>query len=345
MTALVPLPATGPVPGNDWELGDSRPEVEALLDHAFTANGDDHELGLTLAVVCVSRGKIVAERYGPDTNADTTLISWSMAKSVTQALVGLLAGDGQLDVDAPAPVPEWTDPDDPRNAITLAHLLRMRSGLEWNEDYVDADTSHCLEMLFGSGHTDMGAFAAASAAIAPADTVFNYSSGTTNIISRLITQLLGTEQAVRDYMDARLLGPLAMASADPRFDDAGTFVGSSYLYATARDFARFGMLYLRDGIWNGRRLLPEGWVDRARTPTSVDAEVPGRAYGEHWWMNLDDPAGTFWANGYEGQFIAVVPSADAVVVRLGKTPADKYDALRDWQFRLVDAMATTSARA
>jgi CubicO group peptidase (beta-lactamase class C family) len=205
----------------------------------------------------------------------------------------------------------------------------MRSGLTFREDYEDAGTSHCLEMLFGSGAVDMAHYAASLPLAHPIDTVWNYASGTTNIISRAIGMVVGGgREGVSAFLAEELFGPIGMTSAEPRFDDAGTWVGSSYLYATARDFARFGELYLRDGVWDGRRILPEGWVDLARTPLSIDPE-DGDGYGNQWWITGDD-LGTFAAFGYEGQTVMVVPALDVVLVRLGKTPSTHKPALRQW---------------
>jgi CubicO group peptidase (beta-lactamase class C family) len=277
------------------------------------------ELGLTLAVLVVHGGEVVVEEYGPDTTAETPLISWSTAKSVTQALLGIAIRDGHIDadLDGPAPVPDWQGPDDPRRQITVRQLLTMTSGLQFVEDYVDADISHCIDMLFGAGQTDVAAYAAARPLEHAPGSFWSYSSGTTNILARLIGDAVGGPDAMRTFVHAELFGPLGMTSADPRFDDAGTFIGSSFLDATARDFARFGELYLA----GGRDILPPGWVELARTPVPIvpDEEVSG--YGAHWWLWRDFP-GTFAAHGYEGQYIVVAPDRDLVLVRLGKTPAE-----------------------
>jgi CubicO group peptidase (beta-lactamase class C family) len=277
------------------------------------------ELGLTLAVAVAHGGRLVAEAYADSAAVDTTLISWSTAKSVTHALVGILVGHGRLRPEDPAPVAAWAG--DERAAITLQDLLEMRPGLAFVEDYVDAGVSDCITMLFGPESRDMAAFAAAKALEHSPGTFFNYSSGTTNIVSRIVGDAVGGGEAgMRAFMAEELFEPLGMTSADPRFDGAGTFVGSSYLYCTARDFLRFGLLYLRDGLWDGRRILPEGWVEHARTPVPVPPEEEF-GYGAHWWLWPDRP-GMFAAHGYEGQYILVVPDLDLVVVRLGKTPAE-----------------------
>jgi CubicO group peptidase (beta-lactamase class C family) len=310
-----------PWPTKDWP--EARPDADvdrrAVAESIAAIFGKRTELGVSLATVIVHRGRIVAERYGPDSDVDTTLISWSMAKSVTSAMIGLLVGDGLLEIDAPAPVAEFVGTD--KAAITVRELLAMKSGLEFVEDYVDDSISHCLEMLFGSGINDHAHYAACLPLIHEPGTVWNYSSGTTNILARIAGDVLGGREAMERYMHDRLLDPIGMTSAVPKFDDAGTFVGSSYLYATARDFARFGLLYLRDGVWDGQRILPEGWVDYARTQVAVDEEPPHFGYGAHWWIWPDQP-GSLAAHGYEGQYTIVVPARDLIVVHLGKVPVD-----------------------
>ncbi len=322
----VPLPPQPPGvawPTGEWEegpqlTGDATALAE-LLDPVF-AVPETPELAQSLALVAVQGGRIVAERYGPGLGPDDTFISWSTAKSMTHAAVGLLVGDGRFDPSAPAAVPEWSGSGDPRAAITTDDLLAMRSGLHFVEDYVDDSVSDCLEMLWGSGADDVAGYAASQPLEHPIGTTFNYSSGTTNIVTRLLGDVVGGgEGGMRSFLQDRLFGPIGMRTATPKFDAAGTWVGSSYVFATARDYARFGLLHLRDGTWDGRRLLPEGWVDSARTIRSHDPEDDWW-YGHHWWVRGDD-VGTFWANGYEGQMIACVPALDLVVVRLGKTPA------------------------
>jgi CubicO group peptidase (beta-lactamase class C family) len=279
------------------------------------------ELGLTLAVLAVQGGEVVLEAYGADTTADTPLISWSTAKSVTQALLGIAIRDGYLDadLDQPAPVPEWQGGNDPRRAITVRQLLTMTSGLRFVEDYVDSEISHCLDMLFGAGQKDVAAYAADLPLEHEPGTFWSYSSGTTNILARMIGDAVGGPDAMRAFMHDELFGPLGMTSADPRFDDAGTFVGSSFLYATTRDYARFGELYLA----GGRDILPGGWVDLARTPVPIVPPDEPSGYGAHWWVwRRPEFPGAFAAHGYEGQYIVVAPDRDLVFVRLGKTPAD-----------------------
>ena len=324
----------------DWPVGESIAAVDALVDEVFT----DPAVADTLAVVVVQGGQIVAERYGGalarfdgppiPVGPDTTLTSWSMAKSMLHAIVGMLVGEGRLVLDDPAPVPAWSS--DERARITLRHLLQMRDGLAWTEDYVDG-ASDVIEMLWGRGAADVAAFAADRPLAAAPGERFNYSSGTSNVVSGIVARTLGPGEPYLRFLHERLLDPIGMTSAKPDFDAAGTWVASSTLYATARDFARFGLLYLRDGMWDGTRLLPAGWVDDARTPVSVDEE-DGTQYGSQWWVSADD-WGTFWANGYEGQRIFVVPALDAVVVRLGKMPVERAPALAVWSARMLKALA------
>lgn len=302
--------------------------------------------GCSLAFMVVQRGELIAERYGTvppngfqaspqPVGPDTPLVSWSTAKSMSHAAVGVLVGDGVLDLLAPAPVPQWSGTD--KEAITLLDLLEMRPGLRFVEDYVDGDSSHCLDMLFGGGAADHAAYAVALPLDDPPGKVWNYSSGTTNIICRILGDAVdGGEQGMRAFLAERLFGPAGMTSADPRFDAAGTWVGSSYVYATARDFARFGELYLHDGVAAGERVLPAGWLDHARTTIAVDPET-GFGYGRHWWTWPDQP-GSVAAHGYEGQYILVLPDRDTVLVHLGKTDAEVRPGLLARLRRIIEVV-------
>ena len=350
MSGLVALPAQPAGvdwPTEEWPTGEvSRGvDLDPLLDEVFDDGGP---LARSFAVLVVHGGRLVAERYQgalehfdrPPTpvTAETTLLSWSMAKSMLHAVVGMLVADGQLALDAPAAVPEWADPGDPRHAITLRQLLAMRDGLDFAEDYVDGEVSDTIEMLFGDGQADMAHFAADRPLVAPPGTRFNYSSGTSNIISGIVARAVGPGESYARFLHGRLFGPLGMTSADPEFDEAGTWVASSSLYATARDYARFGLLYLRDGVWDGVRLLPAGWVDYGRTWVSEDPD-DASPYGAHWWGVAGDTLGTFRASGYEGQSITLCPALDLMVVRLGKTPHEREPNLIPWRAAMVRAFA------
>lgn len=345
MTALLPLPAQPadvPWPTESWPEAPLPKDADAdaihqLLDRAF---GDtiDPALGETHSLVIVKDGAIVAERYGEGFSASDTYPSWSMAKSMTQALIGILVKDGKIDIQAPAAVPEWQGADDPRKAITLDQLLRMSSGLAFREEYVADNPSDVIEMLWGAGKEDAGHFAASFDLEHDPDTFWSYSSGTTNIVARIAAEAFGEKGAPFEaFMRERLFDVIGMKSPLPKFDGTGVFIGSSFCYCTARDFARFGTLYLRDGIWDGQRLLPEGWVDYARTPTpQTPAMIEEHgAYGAHWWLGLGGE-GSFSANGFEGQFTIVAPDLNLVLVRNGKTPADLGPNVKKWMADLID---------
>jgi CubicO group peptidase (beta-lactamase class C family) len=318
------------------DLAAARDVVEPL----FAA---DAPHGTSLAVVVMQAGRVVLERYGhtPDTafgpggpvTADTTLVSWSMAKSITHAAVGILVDEGRLRLDAPAPVPSWKGTEKER--ITLQHLLDMRSGLHFVEDYVDGEVSNVIDMLFGEGRDDVAAYAAALPLDHEPGSVWNYSSGTTNIVARIVGDAVGGGSAgMESFLRDRLFNPAGMHSAVPKFDAAGTFVGSSFVYATARDFATFGELYRCDGVTaEGARVLPSGWSDHARVQSALDEES-GFAYGAHWWSWPDLP-GSMACHGYEGQYTLVVPDRELVVVHLGKVAADDRPIVNEALRRIV----------
>jgi len=331
-------------PALDWVEGELDPSVDAdTLDGVISLLvSQPSDLATTLALVVIHNGRVVREMYGPETDASTTLISWSMAKSITQALVGMAVGDGLLSIDDDHLFPEWENDD--RANITLGNLLNMTSGLEWLEDYVDGKASDVIEMLFGDKKFvgDHAAYAASKNLEAKPGTKYLYSSGTTNLVTKILSRALGekpgSSDAMSKFMQERLFDPLGMQTAIPRFDTSGNFVGSSYVYATARDFARFGYLYLNDGMWDGSRLLPDGWVDYSRTPIARDPEN-NLDYGAHVWMFPNDP-GSIAALGYEGQFTWASPHRNLVVVRLGKTNAEYAPRLREELSRIVHAFPT-----
>lgn len=277
----------------------------------------------TRAVVVAYKGRLVAERYAEGFTKDTPLIGWSMAKSVINALVGVLIREGKASLADPAAHPAWRGASDPRRDITLGQLLHMTSGLQFREDYADplGDVVHMLLRA-----RDAAAYAAAKPLEADPGARWSYSSGTTNIIAYAIRRIVGDPMYL-EFPRRALFDRIGMASAVMETDASGTFVGSSFMYATARDWARFGLLYLRDGVWSGERILPEGWVAYTRSPV---ANAPDRQYGAHFWLRIPDryrcgvqsrrvPSDAFHAVGHEGQFVTIIPSRELVLVRLGFT--------------------------
>lgn len=344
MTPLLPLPpqpADTPWPTEEWPLGDLPPTLDrerfdALIDAPFLHQHGD--FGETFAFVAVHKGRLVHERYGPNYGPDVTCPSWSEAKSITQALIGILVGDGKIDIHAPADVREWRETDDdPRRAITLDLLLRMSSGLAFIEEYLPDRASDVVEMLWGKGKEDVAHFAASFPLAHKPGTFYSYASGTTNIVSRCAAQAADAfGPDFERFMRERLFDPIGMKSPRPKFDKAGTFIGSSFCFATPRDFARFGLLYMRDGMWDGTRILPAGWVDYARTPTWQQDSTPDGPYGAHWWLGLGGP-GSFSANGYEGQFTVIAPDIDLILVRNGKAPGvTEKENVRRWLGQIAD---------
>ena len=279
----------------------------------------------THAMVVVYKKQIVAEKYADNITAATPLLGWSMTKSWTNALVGILVKNRKLDIYQPAPVKAWQSPDDPRGKITLDQLMRMSSGLEFEERYLPfADATY---MFYE--RNSMAEYAAGKPLQFEPDTKWSYSSGTTNIIARIIRDHVGGTLAdVHNFAREGLFDKLGMHSALIEPDPSGSFVGSSYGFATARDWARFGLLMKNDGVWKGERILPEGWVKYSTTPTP---QAPKGQYGAQFWLNAgakDNPADKifrtlpndlYYMGGFNGQIVAVIPSWDLVIVRLGVT--------------------------
>ena len=299
----------------------ARGEVAAVIQRAFS-EPDPRRPRRTQAVVVVHHGHIVGEQYAVGIAADTPLIGWSMTKSVLNALVGVLVRQNRLTLDAPVALAEWREPGDPRGSISLSDLLRMSSGLRFDEN-MENPRSDVMRMLLDVG--DAAALATKQVLVAAPGTRWQYSSGTSNIIARVIRNTLRDDSEHLLFPRHALFDRVGMAGAVLETDAAGTFVGSSYMYATARDWARFGMLYLQDGVWGDERILPEGWVAYSRSPAPAD---PAKRFGAHFWLDVPSeycgtaiplPRDAFHAAGHEAQFVTIVPSRDAVIVRLGRT--------------------------
>ncbi len=294
--------------------------LNAAIDAVFAEPNADAPRR-TRALVVVHGGRIVAERYAEGFGAEVPMIGWSMTKTALNALIGLRIKDGKLATTQASLLPEWRSKDDQRAKITLDALLTMTSGLAFDESYGDTD-SDVVQMLFGSG--DMARYAAAKPLLSPPGSEWHYSSGTSLILARALRDSFASEDDYLAFPRRRLFDPLGMRSAVLEIDASGTFVASSFLYASPRDWARLGLLYLRDGVWNGERLLPEGWVQYSLTPATLS---DGR-YGAHLWLKLPQsdalgeppmPEDAFYMLGHDEQIVAIVPSRDLVIVRLGLT--------------------------
>ena len=282
------------------------------------------------------KGELVAERYRTGITPATRLLSWSMGKSFTNALVGIMVKDGMVEIHAPLDIPEWQQ--DGRREITLNDLMQMQSGLSWNEDY--GNRSDVNLMLHRE--TDMGLFAQSKPLEFKPGTHWYYSSGSTNIVMRYLRGRFTSDEAFLEYLRERLFTPLGICDACFEPDMNGTPVGSSYLYVTARDYARFGQLFLDDGCIAGERILPEGWVEYTTTPAS-DSEG---GYGAYFWLNRnhvcpDVPEDMYSCQGHDGQEIYIIPSKELVVVILGYSP--KPDHVIDFNALLRDVIGCLPA--
>jgi CubicO group peptidase (beta-lactamase class C family) len=353
--ASAATPAARPAPAGAADAPEAVPDIagpavvdpaseplRAALDRVFEEPPGEPVRG-SKAVVVVHDGRVVAERYAPGYGLDTPMLSWSMNKSVVNALIGVLVRQGRLAVGAPAPVPAWRDPSDPRHAITIEQLMRMTSGLALDETNTGFDPSSRMLFL----EPDMAGFAQTAALAAPPGTRYHYSSPSTLILSRIIRDAVGRDAVGRDavgrdavggraedvrrFAERELFAPLGMRGVTLEFDATGTQVGSTYMYATARDWARFGQLYAADGVAGGRRILPEGWVDYSASPTAGSRD----GYAAGFFTNRGEsdlarlrvrggmPADSFFASGTQGQRIVVAPARRLVVVRLGRS--------QDWE--------------
>jgi CubicO group peptidase (beta-lactamase class C family) len=323
----------------NWLLSTYNPETVAILNQpkldsavSYLFQPRNGKNIYTRAVLVVHNDKIVAEKYADGYNQNSQFLGWSMAKSITSALTGLLVKEGKLNVTQPAPVKEWQDLKDERHKITIEHLLQQTSGLDFWENYKNA--SDATKMLSNKG--DMGGYTASRPLKHEPGSEFYYSSGNSNLLSLIIRNTVGD----KDYYlfpYKNLFHKIGMYHTLLEPDASGTFVGSSYVYASARDYARFGLLYLHDGVWNGERILPEGWVQKTITPP-VSNKL--KNYGYQFWLNgLDEndpsrkefpeaPADLFYADGYGGQRIYIIPSKQLVAVRMGLYKFDEHEFLK-----------------
>lgn len=347
-----PPPALLPDIAGPSLVAPETPQLGAALDRAF-AEPETPPFRRTRAVIVLKEGRVVAERYAEGCGIDTPVLGFSATKSVMSALAGILVRKGMLALDQPAPVAAWQSPGDPRRAITVDHLLRHTAGLALGSS-LSASLGAALEPVnrMKFMESDMAAYAESIELATPPGSAWNYHDGNTIILSRLIRDAAGGHAAdVLRLARQELFGPLGMRSVTLEFDASGTPEGSSQMLASARDWARFGMLYLNDGVAGGKRILPEGWVKYSASPTP-NAWV---GYGAGFWTNLGDSVGAtyriehgwprdaFFAKGTIGQYVIIVPSERLVIVRLGTSPNWPPEA--DGVFQLVsDVVAATAGK-
>ncbi len=335
--ALVPEPVSLPILpdiAGPFVVEPASPKLKGALDTLFTEADPKHPRQVKAAVV-LAHGKVIAERYAPGYGVDTPINGWSVSKSVMNALVGVMVREGKLSVAQPAPIPKWRAQGDPHGAITIDNLLRMTSGLSVDEDNSGFDVSSQVlyterDMVLASIHQKM---------IRKAGAEFHYGSPQTLILARIVENLVGgTPESFLRFARRELFEPLGMTGVTVETDDAGTPVMSSYVSAPARSWARFGQLYLQDGMIGKVRVLPVGWVDYSRRATL------GSNYGAGFWTNMTTapeaqrriaagmPADTFFASGAMGQRIYIIPSRDVVIVRMGLTPDGDFGIAEDIAF-------------
>ena len=297
--------------------------LEKAMDSAFA----NPETRRTRTVMVLYKNHLIAERYAEGFNRDTPVLGWSMTKSVLATLYGILDYQNKIDLNQPTGWEEWAN--DSRNNITFNHLLRMQSGLEWDEDYTSI--SDVTRMLFLE--SNMSEVQSTKESVAAPGEIWNYSSGTSNLLSGMLRKLSNNDQEYLDFPYRELIDRIGMNSMLIETDMAGNFVGSSYAWASTADWAKFGLLYLNKGNWFGDQLFAEDWVDYVTKPT----DYSNGTYGAHFWLNAqgkypDVPKDLFSANGYQGQFVFIVPSKNLVVVRTGLAEGpffDVNDFLRD----------------
>ena len=324
------------------EAGAPRDQLARQVDELFTMEG----LGETRAVLLYADGRLAAERYAEGYSEETRFISWSMAKTITAVLIGMLAADGLLDVDAPAPVDMWQRSGDPRADITLEHLLQMRSGLRHTEAGDPPYESSEVRMLFLDGGDDMAKWAKEQPLEAEPGERFEYSSNTTVILADIAARALtdsedpdARREAVETYLQQRLFGPLGMNSMVAEYDASGTLIGGSLMHATARDYAAFGEFLRRGGTApSGEQLVPTRWVEAMLTPSPTASQ-----YGYQIWLNRPlgqkgaewghplfperAPASLFSLIGHMGQYVLVSPDQRLTMVRLGHSNSEERKAM------------------
>jgi CubicO group peptidase (beta-lactamase class C family) len=357
LSCMLPLALTGAAPAADQALpvrysGDSEVSAARLQDlvEPLFEDGAAAPTGQTRAVLVLHDGKVIAERYAPGFGPDSRMLSWSIAKTVTAVLVGIMVSDGRLALDDPVPVPAWRQRGDPRGEITLRQMLNMASGIAHKEKEGPLEQTDALRMLVGDGAADMARYAQSRPLAREPGSSFHYDSATTLVLCDMMTRLLTDSDQPRDRRDAmmrfveqRLIDQVGLHSLVPEFDARGTMIGGALMHMTARDYARLGELLRNHGRVGGRQIIPDRWV-RFMTSSSPHNE----GYGAHIWLNRPggEPAlfpgrarpSVFGASGLQGQYVIVSPRQRLTVVRLGVTSDAKMPALRDALARIVEGM-------
>ena len=294
-------------------------KLNAAVVNAFDKKGEKKKR--TRSVVVLYKGQLIAEKYADGFNKSSRILGWSMTKSLTSTYFGILQKQGKIDIMKLAPIEEWAN--DKRKNITINDLLHMNSGLEWEEDY--GKISDVTKMLFQD--EDMTKLQAEKPSKYKPNSHWYYSSGTTNLLSGILRKLFKTHQQYLDFWYSSLIDKIGMNSALIETDMAGNFVGSSYGWATTRDWAKFGLLYLQKGNWNGEQLFDESWAKYVATPTNTS----NGHYGAQFWLNAsgyfpDVPRDMYYCSGYQGQMVAIIPSQDMVIVRMGLSEEFDFNA-------------------
>jgi CubicO group peptidase (beta-lactamase class C family) len=293
-------------------------KLEDAVANAFDKKGEKKKR--TRSVIVVYKDKIIAEKYAYGFNHNSVILGWSMTKSLTATYFGILQKQGKINIMDLAPIKEWKN--DERSKITINDLLHMNSGLEWEENY--GKISDVTKMLFQA--EDMSQSQIDKPLVGKPNNSWKYSSGTTNLLSGILRKQFKTHQQYLDFWYDSLLDRIGMRSSMVEVDMKGNFVGSSYGWATTRDWAKFGLLYLHKGNWNGDQVFDESWANYVSTPTNTSN---GR-YGAQFWLNAgghfpDVPKDMYYANGYQGQMVAIIPSQDLVIVRMGLSEEPDFD--------------------
>ena len=293
-------------------------KLNAAVANAFDKNGQKTKR--TRSVLVIYKDQMIAEKYDTGFHKDSKILGWSMTKSITSALFGIMQKQGKIDIFKPAPIIEWAN--DERAKITIANLLNMNSGLEWDENY--DGISDVTKMLFLA--ENMSQTQLQKPAQFKPNSHWNYSSGTTNLLSGILRNQFKTHQEYLDFWYSALIDKIGMNSMIVETDMTGNYVGSSYGWATTRDWAKFGLLYLHKGNWNGEQILDESWIKFTATPTNTS----NGNYGAHFWLNTggkfsDVPKDMFYCSGYQGQMVAIFPNHDLVIVRMGLKEDPEFD--------------------